>query len=135
MKQLLKRDFLPLDHEHMLFQQHQTYHQDVRSFYEQPVDFMRLAERVDLQEMVSKSSLKIEVHLQSYNTRLLQDEEELAKQHEPVQDILNMESEVIGHPNKEEPIVISESKEVSKESKGEQVLTVEGTHKLVKHPL
>ena len=46
-----------------------------------------------------------------------------------------MESLVIGHLNKEEPIIIVESKEEPKESKVEQVLAMEGAHKLVEHPV
>ena len=55
MKQLLKRDFIPSDHEQLLFQQYQVCHQGVRSVvHEYPIDFMRVTERDDLQEMVFK---------------------------------------------------------------------------------
>ena len=74
-----------------------------------------MADRDDLQEMGSKFSLKTEVHLHPYNFCSLQDEEEPTKQHEPVQDTLKTESEVIGHLNKEEPLLIAESKEEPKE--------------------
>ena len=46
---------------------------------------------------------------------MFQDEEELAKQHEPVQDTLKMESGVIDHLNKEEHVLIGESKGEPKE--------------------
>ena len=50
MKQLLQRDFLPLDYEQILFQQYQRCRQRKRSFYEYMAEFMRLAERNDLRE-------------------------------------------------------------------------------------
>ena len=65
--------------------------------------------------MVSKFGLKTEVDPQPYNGCSLQDEEELAKQHKPVLDTLKTKSEVIGHLNKEEPVLIAESKEKPKE--------------------
>ena len=115
MKQLLKRDFLPPYHEQLLLQQYQVCHQGVGSICEYPADFMRVADRDDLQDMGSKFGLETEVHPQPYNVCSLQNEEELAKQHEPVQDTLKTESEVIDHLNKEEPALIGESKEEPKE--------------------
>ena len=50
MKQLLKRDFLPLDYEQILFQQYQRCHQGMRSVYEYMAEFMKLPERNDLRE-------------------------------------------------------------------------------------
>ena len=108
MKQLFKRDFLPPDHEQLLFQQYQVHHQGIGSIREYPTDFIRVA---NLQEIGFKFGLKTEVHHYPYNVRSLQDEEELAKQHKPMQDTLKTESEVIDHLNKEEPILINESKE------------------------
>ena len=90
-------------------------YQGVRSVHEYLADFMRVAERDNLQMMVSKFGLKIEVHPQPYNICSLQDEEELAKQHKPVQDTLKTESEVIGHLNKKELVLIVKSKEEPKE--------------------
>ena len=63
MEQLLKIDFLPLDHEQIVFQPYQICYQDARLVYEYPVDFMRSAERNDLQDMMSKFDLKNEIHL------------------------------------------------------------------------
>ena len=48
MKQLLKKDFLPLDYEQIRFQQYQSFHQGARSVHEYTVEFMRLAECNDL---------------------------------------------------------------------------------------
>ena len=76
---------------------------------------MRVAEKDDLQNMMSKFDLKTKIHPEPYNVCLLQDEEELAKQHKLVQDTLKTESEVIGHLNKEELVLIAESKEEPKE--------------------
>ena len=91
------------------------YHQGVKSVHEYPMDFMRVAEKDNLQDIVSKFDLKTEVRRQPYNVYSLQDEEELAKKHELVQDTLKMESEVIDHLNKEELVLIGESKEEPKE--------------------
>ena len=65
------------------------------------MDFIRVADKDDLQEMVSKFGLKSVVQPQSYNVCSLQDNEELAKQHKSVQDTLKMKSEVISYLNKE----------------------------------
>ena len=111
----MKRCFLPPDHEQLLFQQYQVYPQGVRLVYKHLVDFMKVAKRDDLQEMVSKFGLKNEVHPQPYNVYSFQDEEELAKQYKSMQDTLKTNSEVIGHLNKEEPILIAEFKEEPKE--------------------
>ena len=50
MRQLLKRDFLPLDYEQILFQQYQICHQGVRSIHKCVAKFMRLAEQKYLRE-------------------------------------------------------------------------------------
>ena len=110
MKQLLKGDFHRPNHEQLLFQKYQAFHQGVRSVHEYRSNFMRVVERDDFQKMVSKFSLKTEVHPQPYNVCSLQDEEELPKQHKPMQDTLKTESEVICYLNKEEPVLIAESK-------------------------
>ena len=50
MRQLLKRDLLPPDYEHILFQQYQRYYHGVRPVYEYTTEFIRLVERNDLRE-------------------------------------------------------------------------------------
>ena len=65
--------------------------------------------------MMSKFGLKTELHPQPYNVCSFRDEEELAKQHEPVQDTLKSESKVIDHLNKEGLVFIAESKKEPKE--------------------
>ena len=62
MKLLLKRDFLPPDHEQLLFQQYHVCHQGIGSIRDYLADFMRVADRDDLQEMRSKFGLKTKVH-------------------------------------------------------------------------
>ena len=49
-KQLFKKDFLPLGYEQILFQQYQRCHQGMRLVYEYNAEFMWLAEQNDLRE-------------------------------------------------------------------------------------
>ena len=57
-KQLLKKDFIPLDSKHILFQQYQRCHQGMRLVYEYTVEFMRLVERNNLRESESQQAAK-----------------------------------------------------------------------------
>ena len=58
MRGLLKRDFLHLDYEQILFQQYQMCCQGNRSVYDYTAEFMRLVERNDLRESEGQQAIR-----------------------------------------------------------------------------
>ena len=58
MKQLLKKDFLPLDYEQIFFQEYQRCHQGMRSVHEYTAEFMRLAKRNYLKESEGQQAVR-----------------------------------------------------------------------------